>query len=216
MNALDAAVLAILGLSALFAFARGFVREALSIIAWVGAAAITLYGFAPVYAVALRFMTTPLLADLAAGAGLFLASLIVLTIVTSIIARRIHASAMSPIDRTLGLIFGLLRGAVLVSLAWLLLEFSVPPADRPAWIKEAKSAPLLAQGAHMLSDVLPPSLRAGSVPATTEGAQQARDYERAMHALTTPAAPATPARNPGADYKQGDRRDINRLIDNTR
>jgi membrane protein required for colicin V production len=219
MNALDAAVLVILGLSALFAFARGFVREALSIVAWVGAAAITLYGFAPVYAVAIRFMTTPLLADLAAGAGLFLGSLILLTIVTSIIAHRIHSSALSPIDRTLGLIFGLVRGAVLVSLAWLLLDVSVPPGDRPAWIKQAKSAPLLAQGAQMLRDVLPPSLRVGTAPAA-ENAQHAlenaQEYDKAMHALTTPTAPVAPAGSPAPDYRQGDRREMNRLIDNAR
>src|SRR5205085_3267774 len=45
MNPLDLGVIAILVLSAIFAFARGFVREALSIIAWVGAAAITILGF---------------------------------------------------------------------------------------------------------------------------------------------------------------------------
>ena len=68
MNALDLAIIAIIAVSAIFAFARGFVREALSIIAWVGAAAITLYGFNSVYAFAVRFVTTPLLADLIAGA----------------------------------------------------------------------------------------------------------------------------------------------------
>ena len=45
MNWLDLAVIGIVALSAIFAFARGFVREALSIVAWVGAAAVTLYGF---------------------------------------------------------------------------------------------------------------------------------------------------------------------------
>ena len=59
MNALDLAIIAIIALSAIFAFARGFVREALSIIAWVGAAAITLYGFNSVYAVAVRFGALP-------------------------------------------------------------------------------------------------------------------------------------------------------------
>ena len=71
MNALDLAVLGVIGLSAVFAFARGFVRETLSIVAWVGAALITLYGFAYAYGAIIRFVTTPLLADLIAGAGLF-------------------------------------------------------------------------------------------------------------------------------------------------
>ena len=64
MNPLDIGVVAVIVLSAIFAFARGFVREALSIIAWVGAAAITLYGFNHVYGLVLRFVTTPLLANL--------------------------------------------------------------------------------------------------------------------------------------------------------
>ena len=44
MNALDIIVIVVIALSALFAFARGFVKEALSIGAWAGAAAVTLYG----------------------------------------------------------------------------------------------------------------------------------------------------------------------------
>ena len=218
MNPLDIAVLVVVALSALFAFARGFVREALSILAWIGAAAITLFGFAPVYAVAIRYLTTPLLADLVAGAGLFLVSLIVLTILTSMIARRVRSSAMSPIDRTLGLIFGLLRGVVLVSLAWLLLDISVPPGDRPGWIKEARSAPLLTQGADMLRDVLPPSLRVG--PAGGDGQkralEQAQEYQKAMHALTTPVPPppANPAEGSAPAYKPGNRQQLDRLIEN--
>ena len=109
MNALDLAVVAVIVLSAVFAFARGFVREALSIVAWIGAAATTLYGFDAVYHLTAKFLTTPLLAELAAGAGLFLVSLIVLTVLTGYAASFIRASAASPIDRTLGLIFGMAR-----------------------------------------------------------------------------------------------------------
>ena len=154
MNGLDLAILGVIALSAVFAFARGFVREALSIVAWVGAALITLYGFNHVYAIVVRFVTTPLLADLIAGAGLFVISLIVLTILTGFLARFVQSSALSPIDRTLGLIFGLARGAVLVSLAYLVLDISLPQNDRPGWIKEAKSEPFLAQGAEMLRNAL--------------------------------------------------------------
>ncbi len=146
MNALDFAIIAVIALSAIFAFARGFVREALSIAAWVGAAAIALYGFNNVYAIIVRFVTTPLLADLIAGAGLFVVSLIVLTVLTGYVARFVDGSALSPIDRTLGLIFGLVRGLVLVSLAYLVVDVSLPQNDRPPWMKEAKSERFLAKG----------------------------------------------------------------------
>ena len=150
MNPLDLGVIAIIVLSAIFAFARGFVREALSIIAWVGAAAITVFGFSTVLIAVSPIVNNALLAQLIAGFGLFVVSLIVLTIVTGLLARMVRSSALSPIDRTLGFIFGLARGAFLVCLAYLLLDVSVQASDRPVWIHEAKSRPYLHEGADML------------------------------------------------------------------
>jgi len=219
MNALDIAIIAVVALSAIFAFARGFVREALSIVAWAGAALITLYCFNQVYEVTLRFVTTPLLADLIAGAGLFIASLIALTIVTGLVSRAVHMSSLSSIDRTLGLFFGLARGVVLVSLAYLVLDISVPPADRPGWIREAKSAPLLQEGADMLRRVLPAQFQAKSAAAidsATRGIEQAKEADRAMRALSSPGFPLStkPLQAPVPGYNQSDRRELERLIQN--
>ena len=75
LNALDIIVIAVIALSALFAFARGFVKEALSIAAWVGAGLITLYGLPALRPVAQKYITTPLLADAVAGVTLFVVSL---------------------------------------------------------------------------------------------------------------------------------------------
>ena len=146
MNAVDLGVLGVIALSAIFAFARGFVRETLSIIAWVGAALITLYGFNYVYGLVTRFVSTPLLADLVAGVGLFVVALILLTIITGYLARLVHSTSLSPIDRTLGLVFGLVRGAVLVSLAYLVLDVSLPPNDRPGLRLRAREGHLAAGG----------------------------------------------------------------------
>jgi membrane protein required for colicin V production len=219
VNALDIAIIAVIALSALFAFARGFVREALSIVAWVGAALITLYGFNHIYGIVVQFVTTPLLADLIAGAGLFVVSLIVLTILTGYVARFVHSTALSPIDRTLGLIFGLARGVILVSLAYLVVDVSLPQNDRPSWIKEAKSERFLARGADLLRNALPESLQVRSAAAADDPQRafdRAQDAQRAMRALSSPAAPS-PA-NPGQapSYKPGERRDMDRLIENAR
>ena len=216
MNGFDLAVLGVIALSAIFAFARGLVREALSIVAWVGAALITLYGFNHIYGLVIRFVTTPLLADLVAGAGLFVISLIVLTILTGYLARFVQSSALSPVDRTLGLIFGLARGAFLVSLAYLVLDISLPQNDRPGWIKQAKSEPFLAQGAELLRSVLPESMQLKSATASDDAQRALAD--KAMRALSSPAAPS-PAKlgeEQVPNYKPGDRRDMNRLIENSR
>jgi membrane protein required for colicin V production len=221
VNAVDLAVLVVIALSAVFAFARGFVREALSIVAWLGAALITLYGFTYVFAIVAHFVTTPLLADLIAGAGLFLTALIGLTILTGFLARFVHSSALSPIDRTLGLIFGVARGAFLVSLAYLVIDISLPPTDRPGWLQEAKSEPFLAQGADMLRGLLPESLQTKSASAIDDAQHalsQAKAAREAMGALSSPAAalPPRPAEAPAPAYKPADQRDLDRLINNAR
>ncbi|MBO0736642.1 MAG: CvpA family protein [Alphaproteobacteria bacterium] len=221
MNGLDIAIIAVIVFSGVFAFARGIVRETLSIAAWAGAAVVTLYGFDYTYGMILRFVSTPLLADLIAGAGLFLISLIVLTIITGYLARFLQAGALSPIDRTLGLIFGLARGAVLVSLAYLVVDVSLPQNDRPGWIKQAKSEPFLAKGAEMLRNALPESLQVKSAAAADEAHRtfdRAQDAQRAMRALSSPGppAPAKPGQTSSPGYKPAERRDMDRLMENAR
>ena len=217
MNGLDIAVFAIVILSALFALARGFVREALSIVAWVGAAAATLYGYEDALVFAERFIKTKLLAQFVAGSALFLGSLVVLTIITGLLARRVRASALSPLDRTIGLIFGLVRGVAIVSLAYLALDAAVPPSDRPSWITQAKSAPFLEDGAQMLRDLLPPSLKLkteAAASAAQRAIERAGSAQRAMGALANPSAPAQTPSNTAPIYKPGEQQQLNRVIQN--
>jgi membrane protein required for colicin V production len=223
MNPLDLGVIAVIGLSAIFAFARGFVREALSIIAWVGAGFATLYGFNAVYAIVDPMVHNPLLSQLISGFGLFVAALIVLTILTGVVAGTVRSSGLSPIDRTLGFIFGLLRGAFILSLAYLLLDVSVQKNDRPAWLRDAKSEPYLQQGADMLRNLLPESLRIKSTAAAEEvikTVSPAIEADKAMRALTNPTAPPPAATAdqpaPAPTYKPSDQRELNRLINNQR
>jgi membrane protein required for colicin V production len=223
MNPLDLGVIIVIGLSAIFAFARGFVREALSIVAWVGAGFITLYGFNYVYAIVDPMVHNPLLSQLIAGFGLFVLSLIVLTVLTSVVASTVRQAGLSPIDRTLGFVFGLLRGAFIVSLGYLVLDISVQKTDRPAWLKDAKSEPYLEQGADMLRPFLPESLRTKSAAAADEVIKTmspAAEAERAMRALvnpTTPPATAAPNQPSAApSYKPSDQRELDRLINNQR
>jgi len=223
MNPLDLAVIAVVVLSAIFAFARGFVREALSIVAWVGAAVITRYGFDWVYAQINPLVHNTLLSQLIAGFGLFIVSLVALTIMTGFLARMVHASGLSPIDRTVGFIFGLARGALLVCLAYLLLDFSgIQPKDRPNWIREAKSGPYLHQGADMLKSFLPESLKKQSAEAADELLRKVdpnraaeEQTKRAIDALSHPTPPATKSgQTPAPDYKNNARREMDRVIQN--
>jgi membrane protein required for colicin V production len=221
MNPLDIGVVGLIGLSAVFAFARGFVREALSIVAWIGAGFATLYGFNIVYAMVEPMVHNPLLSNLIAYGGLFIAALVVLTIFTGIVARMVRSSGLSPIDRTLGFIFGLLRGAFILALGCLLLD-TVQPNDWPPWLKEAKSMPYLQQGADMLRGFLPESLRVKSAAAADDvirTVSPAIEAQKAMRALSTPTAPSAAAPDRTASpptYKPSDQRELDRLINNQR
>ena len=221
MNPLDIGVIAVIGLSAVFAFARGFVREALSIAAWVGAGFVTLYGVKYVIEIVNPMVHNELLSNLIAWGGLFLVSLIVLTIVTSVLARVVRYSGLTPIDRTLGFIFGLARGAFILCLAYLLLD-QLPPGDRPEWLRDAKSVPYLQEGADVIRNFLPEQLRTKSAAATDDvikTASPAVEAEKAMRALANPTAPPAAAPNQPAAapiYSPSDQRQLDRLINNQR
>jgi membrane protein required for colicin V production len=120
----DGIVLAIIVLSAILAYARGLVREALSIAGWV-AAALVAFAFAPVAEPLIR--EVPVLSDiigsscelgvLAGFAVVFAIALIIVSLFTPLIAGAVQNSAIGPIDQGLGLLFGVARGVLLVVIA---------------------------------------------------------------------------------------------------
>ena len=83
--------------------------------AWVGAAIATLYLFEFAQPVARTYIEVELIADIVAGVVLFVITLIVLSLISHALSRRVRDSALGPLDRSLGLVFGLARGAALVA-----------------------------------------------------------------------------------------------------
>jgi membrane protein required for colicin V production len=214
MNTLDIIVAVVLVLSAGFAYMRGFVRELLAIVAWVGAALITFYGYSYVATFAERFVPKGPLANISAGAVVFIVALIVLSIITGTVSKQVAQSGMSSVDRLFGLLFGLVRGAVLLALGYIALAWYLPPdKPRPPWVMEARTLPLLQAGASMLESLVPPKWRE-QVKATahlgeTGGMDDAANA--AARALVLPKPSAKPA-EPQPAYRQQDRSDMDRLI----
>src|ERR1700749_3762484 len=102
MNTVDIVVIAVVALSALIAFLRGFVREVLTIGSWLGASLVTLYGFPLLEAKIEQMISSKLAADIVCGVVLFLVSLIVFSIISHMIARFVRGSALTAVDRSLG------------------------------------------------------------------------------------------------------------------
>jgi len=192
MNPFDIAVIVVIVLSGLFAFARGIVKELLSVGAWVAAGIAALYGFPYVAPFAERFIPKGVFANLAAGVAIFVVALILLSLLTSAIARRVKESSLASVDHSLGLLFGLARGAVIACLLYYGLTLALPEASRPDWIKEARSTRYLAAGADFLVSLVPPTVR-GRVESTASDArlkvEQVHQADSARRALETPAQP---------------------------
>ena len=157
MHWIDILVIATLLISGAFAYARGFVHEVLSIAGWIGAAFATIYGTPVLKHFTRQFIDAPFIADLVTGVLIFIVSLAVLSIITRQVSKGVKESALGALDRALGFLFGLLRGAVIVSLVWIGYEWFVPPKEQPEWIYEARTLPMVIQGADILKSLVPPS-----------------------------------------------------------
>lgn len=158
-NWIDWAVVAIVLLSALMAFFRGFVHEVLTIAAWFGAFLITIWLLDPARALLSEIITVPFIASTVAVAGTFIISLTLLTIVGHQLGSLVRQSAIGPIDRSLGVLFGLLRGALIVCGLFLFLKWFAGEGPLPQVVQEARSAPWLAQGAATIETLLPAQWR---------------------------------------------------------
>jgi membrane protein required for colicin V production len=159
MNWVDWAVVAIVLVSAAMAFFRGFVHEVLTIAAWFGAFLITLWLLDPVRALLSQIITVPFIASTVALAGTFIVSLTILTIVGHQIGALVRRSAVGPVDRSLGVLFGLLRGALIVCGLFLFLRWFVGDGPLPPVVAEARAAPWLARGADAIETLLPEGWR---------------------------------------------------------
>jgi membrane protein required for colicin V production len=159
----DIAILIILAISAFLALARGFVAEVLSIAGWLGAALVTLWTFNDARPYLRQYIEMQLLADILTGVAIFVVALVIFSTISHLIARVVKGSALSAVDRSLGFVFGVVRGAVLVCLAYLLLTWVFPETRRPPWLENARMLPWVQAGAEYLKSLVPQEALAGAI-----------------------------------------------------
>jgi membrane protein required for colicin V production len=152
---LDIFLLAVMLISGFLALVRGFMREILSIMAWGCAAAAAALGSPKV----LPFVKTQISNDyIALGvtiAGLFLGTLIIVSVITVRISDKILDSRIGALDRTLGFIFGLARGLLIVVVAYIFFDWLVPAKSQPSWVVNAKSRVILKGTGDSIQALLP-------------------------------------------------------------
>jgi len=152
---LDVILLVVMLISALLAMVRGFMREVLSIASWAAAALLTLYAYPRLKPVVLQYFSNDVVASAITIGGVFLGTLLIVSVITIKISDTILDSRVGALDRTLGFLFGLGRGLVIVVVAFIFFDWLVPPRSQPDWVKNAKSLVVLKKTGDTLMSMLP-------------------------------------------------------------
>jgi membrane protein required for colicin V production len=135
----DAIVAAVTLLSAFLAWSRGFTREVFAIGGWILAAIVAFYLAPPVAPLVAeipwlgeKLADSCLILMIAAFSIVVAAALLILAVFTPIFASVVLESALGPLDRALGFLFGIARGIVLVAVGYLVYVSFVGQEEFPA------------------------------------------------------------------------------------
>jgi len=152
---LDIILLLVMLVSGLLAMIRGFMREILSIGSWGVAALVTLYSYPRVLPLAKQYFASDSVATAVSAGGIFLGTLLIVSIITARLSDMVLDSRVGALDRTLGFLFGLARGLVIVVVAFLFFAWLVPDRSQPEWVRSAKSRVVLQGTGDWLMSMLP-------------------------------------------------------------
>lgn len=213
-NPVDVVVLLVLVVSALLALLRGFVAEILSIVGWVLAVFAVMYGLQPLQPHLEAYMGKGLLSMASSAGVLFVGTLALMSSVSYVISRQMRGHHLSAIDRSLGFLFGLLRGALLVCLLYICVSFVFPPKKEgevdpnsmQATLKSARTQPALEAGSQLIIALAPN--KSLSIDDLTKASP--------LEALMQPKPPAEGESKPDTGergYTGPAREDLGRMID---
>jgi len=208
---LDIVLIAVMLISGLLAMVRGFMREVLSITAWILAAAATLYSYSKLLPVAKQYFNNDIVAAVAVVGGVFLVTLLVVSVLTIRISDMVLDSRVGALDRTLGFLFGLARGLIIVVVAFQFFIWLVPDRSQPEWVRGAKSRVVLTSTGIWLMSMLPDDpestiLKKLKRPRPEDADQPETPGQRGQ--LFDPADKLA-----GAGYDRGSRIEIRQLVE---
>jgi membrane protein required for colicin V production len=206
---LDLGVIVIVLISALLAMVRGFTREVLAIASWGAAAVAAIYLHPYVLPYVKPYISKDAVAIAVSAAIVFFVTLILVSVITVKISDAILDSKVGPLDRSLGFVFGAVRGILLCVIAFVFFNWLVPEKSQPEWVKDARMKPVLQSTGEDLIAMLPDDPegllnRLKRPKAATEEAVPDSDTPAAVPPTNPSSAPppiappATPASPPPA------------------
>jgi membrane protein required for colicin V production len=155
--ALDISLIVVMLISAFLAMVRGFIREILSLAGWAAVAGAAAFAYLRLTGPVLQFFNgaNEILVKAGTVATVAIVALIVVTIITTRISDKILDSKAGALDRTLGVLFGLARGLILVAVMFAFYHWWAP---NDAYTRNAKSQGALLATAGWLESLMPDNL----------------------------------------------------------
>lgn len=206
LNGFDWLVVLIVGTAAAFGLMRGFIAEVASLAAWVAGFVAVRFFYTPARAIFVEASGSEMIGMLAAVLGPFLLTALLVKLIGSFLSSSAKASVIGPVDRLLGLGFGLVKGFLVASLGFVLLTLALQilPSedDRPDWLSGARTAPTLALVANAIVDY------AGDAWHRQPASDAARDPHAGLPGFGSGAEPGGEG-----GYAPGDRRSLDSLLD---
>lgn len=153
---LDLSVIGVVLVSAVLSMIRGFTREVLAIFSWIAAIAVAYYLHPFVSPYLAAYIHKPVLLQAASAALLFFATLIGVSLFTIKISDSIlNSRLVGPLDRSLGFVFGAVRGFLLAVIAFGIFNLLVGDRGQPEWVHNAKTRYILTITANRLVELVP-------------------------------------------------------------
>lgn len=129
----DIGIASIIAISGLISLVRGFVKEAMSLIVWVLAYVVAMTFSERLSELLINVIELASLRQLAAWGGLFVATLLVGAMVNYLLGKLVASTGLGGTDRTLGLVFGVFRGLLIVLAIVIMLPQAIPVDQDPWW-----------------------------------------------------------------------------------
>lgn len=205
LTALDVLVILTVLASAGYAAWKGFLSETLTIFDWLAAAFGCLY-FGPYLVPMMRgVVTTPWLASLIAYAVVFLIIFIPLSFMSHRFSESVKSSVIGPLDRALGIAFGVVRGLAVVALVYLAYSYFVPIPEQARFVKEAQTLPMIQSTSAVILSLVPSRARSDfalGLPERSHSGDAIGDIIRDNRDANRAPETREPEREPGREAAQ--------------
>lgn len=224
---IDIVVGAIILISAVISFLRGFIRETLTI-AGVAGGVFAAIAFGSKLSPTFRnwlgvvedsndklfdIIPMSIVADVCAYAVIFIFVVIIISIISHFVSTAVKAMGLGPIDRTLGVIFGIIRAVLLLALLYLPFHLLMEESSKAEYFADSKTHIYIEKTSNFIAKFLPSSQEVkDKVEETADGEIKKRLFENNL-LINKNAKPIVIEDTPESGYERDERQELNDLID---